>query len=59
MLDDFLQQTRRQNVKLDKADIDKFRNIVSSSGVTIDEEFLEWIAQHLEDFMKRVAYMFT
>ena len=59
MLDEFLRQTRRQNIKLAKYDIVKLENIVSSFGITIDEEYLESIAQHIEDFMKKVSVIFA
>jgi hypothetical protein len=55
MLDLFLLQVRRQGTKLDKADLDRIGDIVSSFGITIDEELLEYITQHLEDFMNEVA----
>lgn len=62
MLDDFLLQIRSHDIKLDldrneddnKTDLDKLGDIVSSRGVSIDEEFLESIARHIEDFMKEV-----
>ena len=55
MLDDFLRQIRRQSIRLDKGDVTKLGDIVSSYGISIDEEYLESIAEHLEDFMKEVA----
>lgn len=57
-LDQFLREIRRRGIKLDDRDFDKIRNIVSSFGITIDEEFLESIAQHLEDFMNDVSAVF-
>lgn len=48
-LDQFLREIRRLGIKLDDRDFEKLRDIVSSFGITIDEEFLESIAQHLED----------
>jgi hypothetical protein len=59
MLDEFLRQTRRRNIRLGKDDIVKLENIVSSFGITIDQEFLESIAQHIEDFMREVAVIFA
>jgi predicted DNA binding CopG/RHH family protein len=58
MLDEFLQQSRRLNIKWDKADLNKITDIVSSFGIMIDEDYLESIAHHLEDFMKEVAFIF-
>lgn len=55
MLDDFLIQVKRLGIKLDKADADRLSDIVSSFGIRIDEEFLESIAQHLEDFLNKVT----
>jgi hypothetical protein len=52
MLDGFLQQTRRERIKLEKHDLDALGDIVSSHGIKINEEFLESIANHLEDFTK-------
>jgi hypothetical protein len=57
--DEFLRQIRRLNIKLDDPDVNKLRNIVAAFGITIDEEFLESIARHLEDFMKEVAHIFA
>ena len=58
MLYDFLHQTRRLDIKLDKKDVGKIRDIVYSFGIKIDKEFLESIAHHLEDFIKQVAIIF-
>jgi hypothetical protein len=58
MLDDFLNQTRKLNIRLDEADVEKLRSIVSSFGIAIDEEFLESIARHLEGFVKEVSIIF-
>ena len=57
-LDEFLRQIRRLNIKLDEEDVNKLRNIVSSFGIIIDEEFLESIAKHLEEFMREIVAIF-
>jgi hypothetical protein len=55
MLNDFYQQIRRNGIKLDEDDLVKLGEIISShGGIYITEEFIESIANHLEDFMKEV-----
>jgi hypothetical protein len=58
MLDDFLQQIREHDYKLDKADLDVIGHIVTETGVTFDQGLLESIAMHIEDFLNRVRVIF-
>lgn len=55
MLNDFYQQIRRNGIKLEEDDLVKLGEIISShGGIYLTEEFLESIANNLEDFMKEV-----
>ena len=56
MLNEFYHQIRRNGIKLDEVDLVKLGEIISSHGdIYITEEFLESIANHLEDFTKQVV----
>jgi hypothetical protein len=60
MLNDFYQQIRRERIKLEKKDLDDLGDIVSSSGgIRVTEEFLECMANHLEDFTKEVIVILS
>jgi hypothetical protein len=58
MLDDFLQQIREHDYRLDKDDVCIIRDIVSGTGISVDEEFMESIAKHIEDYLRQVAVIF-
>jgi phosphomannomutase len=58
MLDDFLRQTRDRHYKLDKDDVRIVSDIVSGTGVSVDEEFIESIAMHFDNFLEQVAIIF-
>jgi hypothetical protein len=58
MLYDFLRQIRKYDYKLDKADLDVIGDIVTETGASFDQDLLESIAMHIEDFLNQVRVIF-
>ena len=55
MLDDFLRQIRKHDYRLDKDDLCVIGEVVSETGAGFDQEFLESIAMHIEDFLNHLS----
>jgi hypothetical protein len=53
-----LRQIRKYDYKLDKADLDVIGDIVTETGASFDQELLESIAMHIEDFLNQVRVIF-
>jgi hypothetical protein len=64
MLTDFVREIRRNDIRLDKGQKDKkgdleiLDDIVQYSGIVVEEEYLESIACHIEDFLQETASIF-
>jgi hypothetical protein len=57
-------EIRRNNIRLEKAqkgnkgDLEILGDIVRHSGIVVDEEYLESIANYIEDFLQKTASIF-
>jgi hypothetical protein len=58
MLNHFVREIRRYDMRLEEGDLEKLGRIVQRSGIIVDEDYLESIASHIEDFLQETASIF-
>jgi hypothetical protein len=58
MLDEFLRGIRKSDKRLKDEDIRTMQRIVNRHGATVDAEYLESIASHIENFLQETVSIF-
>jgi hypothetical protein len=64
MLNDFVRAIRKHDTRIEqgqkgkKGDLEILGDIVQYSGIVVDEEYLDSIASHIEDFLQETASIF-
>jgi hypothetical protein len=58
MMNDFRREIRKYDIRLDDPHLGKILGIAKKSGARLDGECLEFIASHIEDFLRATASIF-
>ena len=58
MLNDFVLAITKYDIRLDKEHLKKLGDIIQTWGVSVNVDYLESIAKHIEDFLQETASIF-